>query len=169
MKACREFLDDLLLDVYGEPVNDRAALDVHLGGCPGCRQERERLVSMIRRVREVETGSRPSPAETTMLRESILKAIRKEAGDARRQPRFLGMPLFPLPAFAAACLLVAAVGWFGLHEWTGSVPRPDGTPAELEERMIAQDLEILENMELLEELELIQKLVQIVDHGEAAL
>jgi len=169
MNACQEFLEDLFLDVHGEPVRDPSAWENHLLQCPGCRQERGRLLLMIRRIQEEGRCPAPSPREATALRRSIREALDRETGASERRPRFLGVSLFPLPAFAAACLLLVAFGWFGLREWYGPTRAPDGTQMEMEERLIAQDLDLLEEMDLLEEIELIQKLVQIVDQGDATL
>jgi hypothetical protein len=69
----------------------------------------------------------------------------------------------------AACLLAVSFAWIGLREIYRPAPVPTRTYLELDERLIAKDLEILEALDLLEDMDVIQQLVQAVDTKETAL
>ena len=169
MNGCEEYRETLLLDVHGEAIGDRRTWERHLVDCPGCRDARERLRAVIQRVQGSGLYPEPSAREAAELRRSISLAVDKERQRRKRRRALIGLPLPRLPALVAACLLAVSFGWIGLREIYRPAPVPTRTYLELDERLIAKDLEILEALDLLEDMDVIQQLVQAVDTKETAL
>jgi anti-sigma factor RsiW len=169
MKACDDRMDMLLLDVHGEMApGDRVSWERHLEACPGCRGERQKLLALIERIQMGTRSPELTVAETTALTRSISGALEAETERAGWWRLRFGVRLPAIPALAAACLLVVAVGWFGFGQRLAP-PAPGIQPKlGLEERMIVRDLDMLENMELLQDMDIIQRLAQIVDEQDPA-
>ncbi|MEJ5377598.1 MAG: hypothetical protein WHX93_13565 [bacterium] len=163
MKECSRFREQLLLDVYGETLPEHDKWREHLATCQECQQEREKLKSMLMKVKKSWLFPEPAPFESMALRRSIFHKL------DRRHFRLkdLALPFrLPLPALAGAVMILVA-GWFGWQQLT-----PHGVDVggrESEERLLAQEGDLLEDMELLEDMDVIQKLVQILDKKEAVL
>jgi hypothetical protein len=102
--------------------------------------------------------------DTLVLRSSISRTIDRERHRQGLRPRFLGITFPPLPALAAACLLVVGFGWLGFRELRWPAPTQTAAHLEPEERLIVKDLDLLKEMDLLQDIEVIRKLVQVVDH-----
>jgi hypothetical protein len=98
------------------------------------------------------------------MQASVMEGLREEPRESIWSKKLFGISIGPLPALAAAAVLMVAVGWLGIAE----LHRPSSvfTTNELvnEEQLIAQNMEVIENLELLEEMDIIQRLVQVVDH-----
>jgi hypothetical protein len=109
MKAddCRDWRQALGAYALGQlPAGERAALEAHLEGCPGCRAEAESLDSVARLLPLADPArfSRPAPQPPAELGERIAATIGGERRLVRRrQRRRFGF------AFAGAAAAVAAV------------------------------------------------------------
>ena len=163
MKVCADRRDALLLDIHGElPVDEQPAWQMHLDTCPGCRQERQELVWLLKAAKEAMPLPALSPERANALRESIMMGWR-----ARRAPVWwrglsFGMSLRPVPALVAAGFLVVVLGWFGLQglrSTSHTVPGPKAP-----EQVMVSEAEVIENLDLLEHLDDIERLVRVVDH-----
>jgi anti-sigma factor RsiW len=167
MIRCGDYRDSLLLDVHEEMEPEvRREWDTHLEGCEGCREERERLLQLMARIREEMPQLEPSPGEAAAIHRSIRRAVDAESKKLyRARHGFLGIGL--RPAFAAAMVLAMALGWIGFREFDGRVPIHLLKNGDGEERLISQNLDLLEDMDFLEDMDVIQELVQAVDHGDA--
>ena len=164
MKPCKDMEEILWLDVYGElPSGELSAWQNHLEVCEGCRKERERLRRLIHRMREIMHSPEVSRREQTTL----INAVRRQLKEDRERGRWLAglmrRPMKAIPAMTAACLLIAALGWFGLKEFETSLHGPDTAGRPSEQQMIARNVDILKNLELLEEMDTIEKLVRLDD------
>lgn len=165
MKACLKYQETLLLDVYGElEPKQRPAWQRHLENCSACRQERERLISLLERVKAEMTPPKLPPEKAGALSWSIKRKLRDQKGEGRWGGRTWGMPRRLIPALAGACLMLIAFGWFGINEFQGPPTTRELSGLNSQEQMIVKDLEIIKNLELLEEMDTVQKLVQVVDH-----
>jgi Putative zinc-finger len=109
MKAddCRDWRQALGAYALGQlAAGERAALEAHLEGCPGCRAEAESLESVARLLPLADPArfSRPAPQPPAELGERIAATIGGERRRGqRRQRRRFGF------AFAGAAAAVAAV------------------------------------------------------------
>lgn len=168
MKACFGRQEALLLDVYGElPAGDRPAWESHLEGCAGCREERQRLVQMLLAARKAMPAPGVLPQETKALQECITRRWTAARSTRWWHGLFLAMPLRPVPALVVGCLLLAAVGWFGLRGFQTRLL--NGPVAKTPEQVMVTDLEILENLDLLEEMDDVEKVVRVVDQRDIVL
>lgn len=164
MKPCQGYQEKLMLDAYGElDERERFTLEKHLRECEGCRRERERLSLLLERM--IESVDRPelSPAESRELTNMIFSKLRRNREKSWWWRWDLTGGRRLIPALAAACLIVVALGWFslkGLHH--SATTRPIlGQNGELS--LIAEDMEVIENLEFLEEMDILDKLVEKVD------
>jgi hypothetical protein len=108
-----------------------------------------------------------SPANARALAGSIRRRLREEEKKTYWRNRLFGIPNRLIPALAAACLLIVAFGWFSLREPKAPTLPQAVSDLQSEEKMLANDLDVIRNMELLEEMETLQKLVQVVDGRQA--
>ncbi len=169
MKGCDDRMEMLLLDVHGElPPEDLPSWHRHLEACQACRRERDRLLALIGRIRGEMLCPGQTEGETEALARSVSRALRAEREKAAGWKRPFGLRLPPLPALAAACLLVVTLGWFGLHEL--DAPHGTGSLGKLgaEEKGIVQNLDVLEDLDLLKDMDIIQKLAQVDDERDPA-
>ena len=164
MKPCQDHQETLLLDVYGELApKERSAWERHLEVCEGCRQERERLLHLVHRLKETMPSPRVSPERASALADSIKRNLRGERKKRWWEKELWGLQNRLIPALAAVCLLIVAFGWFSLREYRPSLPFWEISNPNSEEQRIATDLELIKNLELLEEMDVIQKLVHVVN------
>ena len=164
MKPCKDMEEILWLDVYGElPSGELSAWQNHLEVCEGCRQERERMRRLIHRMRETMHSPELSQREQTTLTSAVKRQLKEDRGRGRRLAGLMRRPVSLIPAMAAACLLIAAFGWFGFKEFKTSFQGPDTAGRPSEQQMIAKNIDILKNLELFEEMDTIRKLVQLGD------
>jgi len=168
MRACADREETLLLDVYGElPPGDRPAWERHLDACSACRGERQRLVQVLKAVREAMPAPAILPEETKALQQSLTRSWMGDRSKPWWHGLLFGISLRPLPALATACLVLVVTGWFTL-QWVQTRSRTRTVP-EPQEKVMVSDLEVLENLDLLEEMDDIEKVVQVVDQRDIVL
>jgi hypothetical protein len=164
MQACEHLIENLTLYVYGEldPVTGQEVAN-HLENCEGCRQEHERLSTILVKVKEASVSPQLSPLEARAMAADISRKL--TAGRRRTWWRqyleFMPSRWIPAAAMAGALVMtVAVVGYLKLNE------TPSLAPVSLnqnEELMLGdKDIEILDNLELLKEMDAIQKLSRVV-------
>jgi hypothetical protein len=169
MTPCADRRETLFLDVHGElPSSERQAWERHLETCAGCRGERHELVRLLEAAREIMTVPALPAEKAERLRHSITRSWMAEQLPTRWwQGLLVGVRLRPLPALAAACLLLVVLGWFG---WRGFQVRSlNGLVGETPERIMVSDLEVVENLDLLEEMDDIGRVVRVVDDRDIVL
>lgn len=164
MNYCREWQETLWLDVHGEITLDmRLKWEEHLKICRSCYQERERLIQMLRNVTEAMPELTLSHEDAGALYNAVTEKLRaKHHGKARWQKLFFDGYVKPVYALAACCVLIIALGWFGLR---GPQQTPHvGTISDLggQEQAIVKNIDLLENLDLLEEMDTIEKLDQVL-------
>jgi anti-sigma factor RsiW len=168
VKVCADRSETLLLDIHGElPASEQAAWQRHLETCPGCRQERQELVWVLKAAKEAMPSPALSPEHARALRESVVMGWRAKRIPVRWRGLFFGMSLRPAPALVAAGFLLVVLGWFGmqgLRSTSHSLRGPDAP-----EQVMVSDLEVIENLDLLEQMDDIERIVQVVDHRDIVL
>ena len=164
MQACEHLKENLTLYVYGEldPVTDQK-VENHLKTCEGCRQEHERLSTILTRVKEASMSPQLSPLEARAMATEISRTLK--AGTRRTWWRqyleFMPSRLIPSAAMAGVLIItVAVVGYLNLNKTPGIAPVSLNQNEEL--MLSDKDLEILDNLELLKEMDAIQKLSRAV-------
>ena len=170
MKYCSDWQETLWLDVYGElDPKERPDLEIHLETCSGCFQERKRLLQLLKNVKEAMPAPSLSHENAIALHNNITGKLREECDNTWLRKPFLGGHIRPIHALAAGCLLVVAIGWFGLRGFQSLTPVQTVSDTGVEEQMIAKDLDLLENMELLEEMDILEKLGQVMNQRETTI
>lgn len=164
MQACEHLKENLTLYVYGEldPTTGQK-VENHLEHCEGCRQEHERLSTILTRVKEASVSPQLSPLEARAMAANISRILK--AGTRRTWWRqyleFMPSRLIPAAAMAGALIItVAVVGYLNLNKTPGMAPVSLNQNEEL--MLSDKDLEILDNLELLKEMDAIQKLSRAV-------
>ncbi|MEJ2724608.1 MAG: zf-HC2 domain-containing protein [Deltaproteobacteria bacterium] len=164
MKNCSDFQETLWSDVHGElGPDERLAWEEHLAGCAACREEREKMLYLMERVKEELSDSKLSREEAYALSRTIKGRLRAEITGVPWWRRFISAPRRFVPAAAVAMLLVLAVAWFSeeiFRSTTGVNPPDSGN------KMVVTDGEVIRNLEFLEEMDTLQKLVQVLDEKE---
>ena len=167
MQACEHLKENLTLYVYGEldPTTGQK-VENHLEHCEGCRQEHERLSTILTRVKEASVSPQLSPLEARAMAANISRTLK--AGTRRTWWRqyleFMPSRLIPAAAMAGALIItVAVVGYLNLNKTPGMAPVSLNQNEEL--MLSDKDLEILDNLELLKEMDAIQKLSRAVAPG----
>ena len=155
MAACTGHKETLVMDVHGElSPEERIVWEQHLANCNDCRQERERLCTLIQGTKEGGVVPPLSSEEEQRLSSSMQRTLRTDKQDFRS--RRFGWWL--APAFAA-CMVLVAAGWFGTRG-TGTLNNNSGNGVD---NSITANQELLENMDLLQEMESIEQLVNLLD------
>jgi anti-sigma factor RsiW len=163
VKVCADRRETLLLDVHGEfPASEQAAWQRHLDTCPGCRQERQKLVWLLRAAKQAMPSPALSPEHAWALRESVAMGWRATRDRVWWRGFFFGMSLRPIPALVGAAFLVVVLGWFGLQGLRNISNTLGGLEAP--KKVMLSDAEVIENLDLLEHLDDIERIVQVVDH-----
>jgi anti-sigma-K factor RskA len=115
---CREWRESLGAYALGHlPAEERAALEAHLEGCPGCRAEAESLAGVARLMahadpqRIAEPAPRPSPELGKRIAATIgAERAEQDRRQARGRRRRLGLRLgLALSGAAAAAAVVLAL------------------------------------------------------------
>jgi hypothetical protein len=166
MKCCTKYTETLFLDVYGElPPQEKVAWKKHLATCESCRDERQRLVTLLAQSKEALPSPALRPEEENRIKVSLHDALNhKKTAWWHRKGNMKKL----VPAALAAALVLVILGGFKADEFR-SLFRfgPDIKVADdLEQPIQAMDLEIIQHMELLEEMESLRKLVQVMDQRE---
>lgn len=164
MKPCPEHEETLWLDVCGElDPNERPGWEKHLEACENCRRERAQLALMLQTVRVNAPSPTLSRGEAQALAGSITGKLREGREETWWRKRLFGMPNRLIPALTAACILIVALGWFSMR---GLRSPSSMTHLNSEERILAEDLDIIKNLDMLEEMDTLQRLVHVVDNGD---
>jgi hypothetical protein len=134
-ESCRDWRQLLGAYALGDlPAEEKAGLEAHLEGCPGCQGEVESLETVARLLplADPDRFSRPAPQPSPQLGQRIAAAIGGEqrAGRRRRNRRF-GLALSGAAATAAAAAVLAIVvlagdGGGGPEQHVDFGPLPDG-------------------------------------------
>jgi anti-sigma factor RsiW len=168
MSGCPDRYENILLDIYGElDSSQRSSLVQHLASCQGCREERQKVLQLVERIRGGFQAMVLSEDKAKALSSSIRRKLLEEKAPRPFWKRFLS-PRRIVPALAAACIVVVSVGWFGLRMVSHS-PSQDLKNARnaVQERQInPNDIEVISNLDLLEELDVLKILVHVVDGKE---
>ena len=164
------------MDVHDEldPAEGQAWQD-HLARCPGCREERERLVRVLGLARKAMPTPEQSPERARALREAIVRGQEEErSGPWWRKVKGGGLSWPPRPAWAlvAAGLAIMAAGYFMTGPDRGREPARTALETGARggpDRAKAKEAEILANLEILEEMEVLRKVVKAVDQKDVAI
>jgi anti-sigma factor RsiW len=168
VKVCADRRETLLLDIHGElPVDEQPAWQRHLDTCPGCRQERQELVWLLKAAKEAMPSAALSAEHARALRESVAMGWRAKQIPVRWRGLFFGMSLRPTPALVAASFLLVVLGWFGLQGLRSTSHLLRGPEAP--KQVMVSDAEVIENLDLLEHIDDIERIVQVVDHRDIVL
>ena len=165
MNTCHDQKTNLLLDVYGELDEEaRAGLNHHLETCDDCRQERQQILSMLRKVKTTMDPPELSAAEARILTDNIKLKLKNGHKIKQWWQDSISQPMRFIPALAATCILIFIVGIIGYSKLK------DGTEFNVStiiqaEQLTEKDLEIIRNLDLLKEMDAIQKLVRVVDNN----
>jgi Putative zinc-finger len=111
-EGCRERREALGAYALGHlPADERAALEAHLEGCPGCRAEAESLAAVSRLLPHADPERfGPAPVPSPQLGKRIAAKIGSERRAARRRSRTrFGLAFGGAAALAAAALLAIFV------------------------------------------------------------
>lgn len=159
MKACIDRDEVLQLDVYDElDEAEKAEWRRHLEQCPGCRQERRKMLRFLGRVK----AELPPPLFSPSAAGRLSRAVKRGLADhgARGWANMIPTPSRTLAALAAACCVVVLSGWLVMKWIEGPSIHPDSRK---EARITGEDIEIIKNMDILEDLETLRKLVAVMD------
>jgi anti-sigma factor RsiW len=164
MEPCPDYKEKLMMHVYGElEQKDCFALERHLKECEGCRRERDRLARLLERIKETLPAPEVSPVLSREMTGSILRELKeKKEKTWWRKLRVTG-GYRAIPAFAAACLIVIAIGWFGIKTLDRSSPSQTTFTQGSEHQLVGEDSEVIQNLEFLEDMDILNKLVERVD------
>jgi len=167
MNWCRKWQETLWLDVYEElPPIKHAKWKQHLESCISCRQERIRLLHLLKDVKKTMPEALLSGKDADVIHNNVMEKLSAQRNrKAWRQQSFFKGYIKPVYALAACCVLLAAFGWFGFKEFhqttrVGTIPSI-GT----NEQLIAKDMDLLENLDLLKEMDTLKKLNQVMGTG----
>lgn len=118
-ERCREWRESLGALALGQlPEEERAAIEAHLDGCPGCRAELESLAGVARLLPLANPAHFDSaPAAPPSLADRVVATIRAERRAQRRRRWRLGFALSGATAASAAALAL-----FVLPGGGGSAP-----------------------------------------------
>lgn len=167
MTYCLDQQETLWLDVYGELASEnRSTWEKHLEGCKLCREERDRLLGLFEKVKEEMTVPSLSHLNAVALRNAVTRRIKDQHDRSWWRKPFLGGYIKPVHALAACCLLLVALGWFGLKGSQYTTPLKTISGLGSEEQLIVKNLDLLENLDMLEEMETLEKLDQLMGRGE---
>ena len=92
MRSCPEYQETLWLDVYGElAADERPPWERHLALCDSCRLERQRLLQMLDITKKVMSSPTLSPEESSALKASISRALRRNVDQEWSRKPFFGI------------------------------------------------------------------------------
>lgn len=110
-ESCREWRESLGAHALGQlPEEERAALEAHIEGCPGCRAELESLSGVARLLPLADpTRFETAPAAPPSLADRVVATIRAEARAGRKRRRRRGLALGGAATAVAAVALALIV------------------------------------------------------------
>lgn len=169
MNYCRKWQETLWLDVYGElPPKENTKWKQHLETCRPCCQERERLLHLLQNMTKAMPEAFLDNKDAGAFHNNImknLKAQRASNGKAWWQQSFFKGHIKPVYALAVCCLMIVAIGWFGLKELHQTTRVGALSNLGTKEQLIPEDLDLLENLDLLKEMDTLEKLEQVMGRG----
>ncbi len=164
MKPCPDYKETLWLDVYKElGPDERPNWENHLEKCEACQEERKQLLGMIQTVKEAVPSPELSPEKARAIAGFIKRKMSNEPVGMWWRKSLFSRPLRLIPAFATACLLIAALSWFSLKDFKRPAAVQTASGPILAEQMISEDLDVIRNLDLLQEMEVLEKLVNFLD------
>ncbi|MBN2033363.1 MAG: hypothetical protein JW836_08820 [Deltaproteobacteria bacterium] len=165
MEGCRKYRETLLLDVYGElGARETADWNHHLEKCPGCREERRKMLRFLGRIKERTLVPELSPEKGSALSWAITRKLSSQKSKLPWWARLVPFSGRAFAAVAAGCCVVVLSGWLAL-KWFDA-PFYGRSPSDKIE-LSRKEFEVISNLELLEELETLSKLVHVIDHKKA--
>jgi hypothetical protein len=170
MNDCRKWQETLWLDVYGElsPIK-HAEWKQHLEGCISCRQERERLLHLLKDVTKAMPEAFLSRKAAGVFHNNVMEKLRSQRIKKEWLPRsFLKGYIKPVYALVTCCLVLAAFGWFGFKEFHRTTRVGTISSFGTNEQLITKDMDLLQNLDLLEEMDTLKKLDQVMGKGKKA-
>ena len=167
MNGCPDRYEHILLDIYGElDSSQRSSLVQHLSRCPGCREERQRVLQLFEQIRSGVRAAVLSEDRARALSSSVKRKLLEEKAPRSFWKGFLG-PSSLLPALMAACIIIVSVGWFSLRTVSQSPPQDLNPRNAIQEQQVSpNDMEVISNLDLLEDLDVLKILVHVVDGKE---
>ena len=162
MSTCADRYESILLDVYGELADvSQSELDEHLNICADCRQEKERLVTLIGLIKEETVPSPLTLAESTTL----VNGVNQKLTSRRFKRHWFGFIHIKrnlwLPAAATVCLLIMLTTYIGYERFNLSenlvAPKLD-----ISKQLPENEIEIIQNLDLLKNLDTLEKISQVV-------
>lgn len=165
MKCCPDFVERLLLDVYGElDSRNHSEWLAHLGSCNACTEERMRLLRLLEKVKEIMTPPALSAGET----EGLVRAVREETRSLKKQVlwQWFGKPWRLTPALATVCALLALIIFLTPGTFDTVLHKFRASGQESMEGINGEDMEVIRNLDLLKQMDTVQKLVQTLDEPE---
>jgi hypothetical protein len=161
MKACINRDGILLLDLYGElGQEEKADWERHLEQCPGCSEERQKMLRFLARIEKEMPPPQFSREKALTLSRAIKRRLHEGEAGSRWWERMVPASARNFAALATACFVVVLSGWLVLNWSEISFLRSDSRT----EVQLSREIEIIRNLELLEDFETLHKLVQVVDH-----
>lgn len=163
MSACPDRKEQLLLDVYDElDAVARSALDDHLKICTSCRQEKKRLESTLRMVKEKLPYPALSPREAAALLRGVQRSVFPHRSVRPWKRMFSGKRALWLPATATAALLILLTTFMG-YEYLDVQEKPVAQNLDISRRLPENEVEIIQNLDLLKNFNTLEKLSQVVN------
>jgi hypothetical protein len=162
MGMCSDIQRKLLLDIHGAlDERDRAELKSHLTVCRDCRDERERLLVLHEKIKEVSKPPELSPASANAMVTAVHERLKGEpTGWLKKIFSKTHFPVVPIAAAACAAVVVGLLAYRLLIPQSGFTVPPRQQPHYTE-----QDLEVIRHLDLLRNMDAIEKLVHIVDEN----
>jgi hypothetical protein len=110
----------------------------------------------------------PTPELSPMQSRELTDAITRKLGEKQKKSWWQKWDLTGgyrlIPALAAACLIIVALGWFSLKVLNDSPSSQPIVGQNGGSSLITEDMEVIENLEFLEEMDILDKLVERVDN-----
>ena len=162
MSTCTDRNESLLLHLYGELGDvEHSELDEHLIICEDCRQEKERLETLIGLFKEESVPSPLTMAESTAL----VNGVNRKLTSRRFARDWFGFILNKrnlwLPAAATACLLIMLTTYIGYERF--NISKNLVTPKlDISKQLPENEIEIIQNLDLLKNLDTLEKISQVV-------
>jgi len=163
--TCHNLKENLILHAYGE-LDATAGKEVenHLEICEPCRQEWQRLLSLLGKLKETVESHALSSLEVKSLVAKIKENLKNTQKEKWWQRYLHNKPSRMIPALVTACILVISAAIVSYVKVNDSQGLNLFSKNQNEELMLSdKDLEIVKNLELLKEMDAIQKLSQVVD------